>query len=100
NTNFVAAKIDHTVMLLVSTAAMSHRQLAVVVAAVDPVLAIEQRLERLVRCKVLLLINDWLEAKRVGFLSESLDCHYRFSPYSIIFSPSRRVTYAFFQSDL
>src|SRR5262249_36651030 len=81
-----------------SAATMSHRKLPVVVAAIDPVLRLQKRLVGLVGGHILLVIDHGFEAKRLGLWSESLNCHYRFSPYSIIFSPSRSVTYAFFQS--
>ena len=98
NTSLVAAEIDHAIVLLVSAAAMANGKLAVIVAAVDSILAVQKRLERLVGCDFRLVVDDRLKTKRVGLRLESFDSHYMFSPYSIIFSPSRSVTYAFFQS--
>src|SRR2546422_826855 len=98
NTSLVAAEIDHAIVLLVPAAAMANGKLAVIVAAVDSILAVQKRLERLVGCDFRLVVDDRLKTKRVGLRLESFDSHYMFSPYSIIFSPSRSVTYAFFQS--
>src|SRR6185295_3678678 len=67
NAGFVAAEIDHAVMLLVSASTMANGKLAVVVTAIDPVLFVQQRLERLIGRQVLLVIDDGLEAKRVGY---------------------------------
>src|SRR6266850_3305236 len=75
NPDFVTAKIDHAIVLLISPSAMPDRQMAVTVAAIDTVLAIEQRFVRLVGSNLLLVINDGLEAKRVGFRSKSFNSH-------------------------
>ena len=75
NADFVAPEIDHAVMLLVSAASMAHRQLTVIVASVDAVLSIEQRLVRLVGRDLLLVIDDRFESQRMGLRSERLNCH-------------------------
>ena len=62
-------------MLLVAATAMANRDLAVTVSAIDTVLRFEKRLERLIGSQVLLVVNNSLEAKRVGLRSESLNCH-------------------------
>src|SRR5438093_1546844 len=98
NADLVTPEIDQAIMLLISASPMANRQLAVIVAAVDTVLRLQKRLVRLVSRYFLLVVNDCREAKRGRRCSESLKCHYTFFPSSIIFSPSRSVTYAFFLS--
>ena len=75
NPDLVAAKIDHPIVLLIPPSAMPNRQMAVIVAAIDTVLSIEQRFVGLVGSNLLLVINDGLEAKRVGFRPKSLNSH-------------------------
>ena len=54
------------IMLLVAASTMPDRDLAVIVAAVDPILRFQQRLVGLIRRQLLLVIHDRLESKRVG----------------------------------
>src|SRR5262249_48768090 len=75
NADLVPPKINNAVMLLVSAAPMTNRQLSIVVAAVNPILAIQQRLVRLVRREILLVIDNSLESKRMCFLAKRFNSH-------------------------
>src|SRR5262249_34056318 len=63
NADLVAAEIDDPVVLLISTSAMPNRQLAVIVAAVNPILPVEKRLVWLIGSEILLVVDDRFESK-------------------------------------
>src|SRR6267142_823452 len=111
HSELVAPEVHLPVLLLVSAAAVPDHDFAVIVAAARALLRFQQRLFRLLLGDVA-LVHDGDEPPRRRIWIKALQSHrcllpsyceslkpprsYRFSAYSIIFSPSASLTYAFF----
>src|SRR5262245_430404 len=80
NADLVSLEIDDAVMAFVSSSAMPHRQLPVVVPPINAVLRLEQRLKRRIGRQFLLVVQYRFETERVGLWFESLDTHLEILP--------------------
>src|SRR5947208_6878467 len=116
HTELVAPEVHLAVGLLVAAAAVPNDDLAMIVAAARPLFRFQQRLFRLLLGDVA-FVHDGDEPPRRRVWIKALQSHrcllpsyffyatswplarsYKFSAYSIIFSPSSSFSSAFFQS--